>query len=323
MKVVIVGAGIAGLRLAQRLREAGANVQVFEKARGPSGRLATRRSGDDSFDHGAPYFTARAPAFVKQVDDWLRRGVVARWSGRFAVLERGVATLEQVAPVRYVGTPRMSALARDLAEGTSIRFSERVGSVRREGGRWTIRTEEGFEQGGFDRVLLAIPAPQAVPLLQECPTLARRADAVRMRPCHAVMVRFETDLDVEFDGAFVRSAALGWVARNASKPGRDAVPTWVLHSTAEWSDAHLDGSSDTIRAALLSAFEEALGKDLPSARSVETHRWLYARPIEAFAGTPLWHPETGIGACGDWVGGDRVEDAYVSAEALADRLEEG
>jgi renalase len=52
MKAAIVGAGLAGLRLANRLRDTGAELRVFEKARGPSGRLATRRTVEGQFDHG-------------------------------------------------------------------------------------------------------------------------------------------------------------------------------------------------------------------------------------------------------------------------------
>ena len=39
-------------------------VTVFDKGRGPGGRLATRRADDLRFDHGAQYFTARDPRFA-------------------------------------------------------------------------------------------------------------------------------------------------------------------------------------------------------------------------------------------------------------------
>ena len=64
MKVGIVGAGVAGLSAAQALVTAGHDVVVFEKLRGPGGRVATRQlravemprglaGATLAFDHGA------------------------------------------------------------------------------------------------------------------------------------------------------------------------------------------------------------------------------------------------------------------------------
>jgi renalase len=320
MKAAIIGAGLAGLRLAIRLRDTGAEVRVFEKARGPSGRLATRRTGEGQFDHGAQYFTARTPKFVAQVDDWCRRGVVAEWKGRIASLRNGVVSPEKESPIRYVGVPRMSAIARDLAKDIPAEFSVRVESVQREGELWTLVTDDGADRQGFDAVITAVPAPQAVPLLAQGPSLARRASDVRMLPCHALMLRFESELEVEFDAAFVRSSPLGWISRNGSKPGREDEPTWILHSTAEWSQSHLDLGPEEVRDVLLAGLAAALGKPLPAVRFFAVHRWLYARPTEISAESPVWDRELGLGACGDWTQGDRVEDAYQSAEALADAI---
>ena len=38
IRAAVIGAGLAGLRVAHRLAEAGAQVRVFEKARGAGGR---------------------------------------------------------------------------------------------------------------------------------------------------------------------------------------------------------------------------------------------------------------------------------------------
>ena len=320
MKAAIVGAGLAGLWLANRLSDASAEVRVFEKARGPSGRLATRRTFEGHFDHGAQYFTARTPNFVAQVDDWCRRGVVEEWKGRVASLHNGLASSEREPPVRYVGVPRMSAIGRDLAQDIPAEFSVRVESVRREGERWTLVTDSGADHRGFDAVIMAVPAPQAVPLLSASPSLARRANDGRMLACHALMLRFESKLEVEFDAAFVRSSPLGWVSRNGSKPGREDEPNWVLHSTAEWSESHLNLEAEEVRDILLEGLAAALGESLPVVRFFAFHRWLYARPTGFSAETPVWDRELGLGACGDWTHGDRVEDAYRSAEALADAI---
>ena len=75
MRVVIVGAGICGLVAGRRLADSDADVVLVDKGRSVGGRLATRRIGDATVDHGAQFFTVRTPAFQRQVDDWVDRGL--------------------------------------------------------------------------------------------------------------------------------------------------------------------------------------------------------------------------------------------------------
>lgn len=51
-KIAIIGAGLSGLSIAHLLKDY-AQITVFEKARGVSGRLSTRRAEPYVFDHGA------------------------------------------------------------------------------------------------------------------------------------------------------------------------------------------------------------------------------------------------------------------------------
>ncbi|MEP2103166.1 MAG: NAD(P)-binding protein [Parasphingorhabdus sp.] len=83
MKIAIIGSGLSGLACADQLRTAGHQLFLFDKARGPGGRMSTRRiesaAGDISFDHGAQYFTAHDPSFQIVVDGWGKLGVASRW----------------------------------------------------------------------------------------------------------------------------------------------------------------------------------------------------------------------------------------------------
>lgn len=45
-RIAVIGAGVSGALCAQALAQAGAQVELFDKARGPGGRMATRRHGE-------------------------------------------------------------------------------------------------------------------------------------------------------------------------------------------------------------------------------------------------------------------------------------
>lgn len=319
-RIAIIGAGIAGLQLARRLQAAGISVSLFDKARGPSGRIATRRLDCGRFDHGAQYFTARDPVFAAQVEDWCARGVAAPWTGRIVTLSGGAIQAEPSPVPRYVGVPSMSAMARDLASAANVTVGVRIASVRRSNAGWELVSDDGHAFEGFDALVSAVPAPQAVPFLASSTELGLHARCAQFDPCHALMIELEESVAAGFDAAFVKDSAIGWIAREASKPGRAASNGWVVHSTAAWSRANVDRKTDEVLAVLHDAFAAAIGEKLPGTRGAAVHRWLYARATGPFVGAPLWDASAALGVCGDWVRGDRIEDAFLSAERLADGM---
>lgn len=317
-RVAIVGAGLSGLICGGALHAAGLEVTLFEKSRGPGGRMSSRRFGEGSFDHGAQFFTVRDAQTRVALSEWRNAGVVQPWQGRFGELRAGQFKEAPLKRPRYVGAPRMSALTRFLSGPLTLRARTRVGALEPLASAWRLRDGGGEALGDFERVLVTTPPPQAAPLLRASPALHAAALAARVDPCQAVMARFDAPLPVDFDAAHVEGSPLAWVARNSSKPGRDG-ERWVLHGSPEWSRAHLEDDPEAVREALLQAFAEATGCAL---RPVEAtaHRWRYALARGPFQAPCGYDPELGLGACGDWWVAGRVEGAFLSGRALAQRV---
>lgn len=59
---IIVGAGLAGLSVAARLRTQNKKFIILEKSGGVGGRLATRRDQDCTFYHGAQFIKLNTEA---------------------------------------------------------------------------------------------------------------------------------------------------------------------------------------------------------------------------------------------------------------------
>jgi renalase len=303
MKIAIIGAGMAGLSAANRLREAGADCTVIEKSRGLGGRMATRRVGSLQFDHGAQYFTARGVRFQSRVARWQAEGSVAEW-----------------APGKWVGTPGMTAPARSLAAELRVLRECRVNGLAGGPGHWRLVSDTApagvIAQESFDAVIMAIPAPQIDPLAASAGIGFAELERVRYAPCLTLMLAFDQPTELHEPSFSPIHGPVAWIARNDSKPGRDNAPeTIVVHATPAWSEAHLNDSAETAADALLTSVRPQIGDAKPVFRMV--HRWLYAR-VEQAAGIPfLWDPAQQVGACGDWAGGPRVECAFDSGEALA------
>ncbi len=318
----VIGAGMAGLACARRLQAAGLAVRVFDKGRGPGGRMATRRVetplGEARFDHGAQFFTARDPHFRAVVDGLIAAGAVRDWSGRLVSIDADGAAQPLPPDARFVGAPGMNAVVRALAEGLAVAWGVRVDSVAREGGAWRLAGEGGLILGRFDLLVCAIPAEQAAPLLAKAaPRLAEEAAGARTSPCWAGLYALDAPLAASFDGAKLSSGPIAWAARDRSKPGRTGPETWVLHASPGWSAQHLEDDADGVAGDLWAAFERMLDLALPTPVFRSAHRWRYAQAVKPAARAVAFDPALQVGACGDWRIGPRVECAWQAGDQLA------
>ena len=331
--IALIGAGMAGVACARTLMQAGHRVQVFEKSRGAGGRMSTRRTEFGGFDHGAQYFTVRDARFQKALDT--APGWVAPWQARTVhVMDdsgRVVAAARTPRETHWVATPGMNALVKHWAEPVALATESRITRIERDrldARRWQLQAEGpgGAHpvHAGFDAVLLASPTVQAEELLRASallPDLLPQLQQVQVAPCWTLMLAFpQADgaaaFGPQWQAARSEHHRIAWLARESSKPGREAIERWTVHASPEWSQRHLEDDAERVKSKLLRAFTEVTGirAEPPHA---QVHRWRYAQTLQPLGRSHVWDAGQGLGVCGDWCIGRRVEDAFVSGLELA------
>ena len=335
----VIGAGMAGITCARTLVQAGHRVTVFEKSRGVAGRMATRDSAFGAFDHGAQYFTARDPRFLTALETTPK--LCKRWSANSVQvldeLGRVAGTALPAKDAHWVAVPGMKSLVAGWAEplkaAGQIELQTRVTKIERDAlkpDQWQLRTEalDGAQHvfSGFDGVMLAMPAVQAQSLLQNSKQSApwvKQISGVQVAPCWTLMLAFPqamqpglSTLGPQWNAARSTHHRIAWAARESSKPGRGAVERWTVQASAAWSQEHLQDDPARAEAKLIKAFTEVTGIRAEPAH-VDSQRWLYAKTIQPLGKSHLWDAKKGLGVCGDWCIGHRVEDAFVSGLELA------
>ncbi|KFA37879.1 NAD(P)/FAD-dependent oxidoreductase [Xanthomonas vasicola] len=317
-KVAVIGAGLAGLVCAQQLQAAGYAVTVFDQVDAPGGRMRHCTGDHWQCDHGAQYFTARDPAFAAVVDAWIDAGIAAPWQARIASWDGAQLSHSHSALTRYVGVPDMAAPARALAVHLDIRLSTEVHALQRSGQGWSVSCAQDTAAHMFDAVLLAVPTPNAAKLFPPiAPAFSSIAQHAQMQPAWAVIAHFDGPVDPGYDALFVNNGPLRWVARNSSKPARAGIETWLLHATAEWSQVHCDATPTDVIASIVPELA-ALG--LPTPQSCDAFFWTVASSNPALQIGCVWDAQLGLGMCGDWLAGGKVEGAWQSGVALAQRV---
>jgi hypothetical protein len=145
---------------------------------------------------------------------------------------------------------------------------------------------------------------------------------VDVAPCWTLMLAFpnaiqpDVHIGPQWNAARSTHHRVAWLARESSKPGRGKLERWTVQASAAWSTEHLQDTAPRVKAKLLRAFAELTGiRAEPS--HAEVHRWLYAKTITPLGVSHQYNPANGLGTCGDWHLGHRVEDGFLSGLELA------
>jgi predicted NAD/FAD-dependent oxidoreductase len=309
--VIVVGAGMAGLVAARKLRASGRPVVVLDKGRGVGGRIATRRIEDATFDHGAQFFTIRDPDFERLAAEWITAGAAAEWCHGFGQGADG--------HLRFRGAPAMNAIAKHLAAGLNIRTEAKVVSIYLEPDGWRVRLENG-QTLAAGSLLLTAPVPQSLALLEtggvNLPAeLERELKSITYDCCLAVMVRLVERSALKWPGALqLNSEPIAWLADNQIK-GVSVTPSVTIHAGAKFSSANWDRDRQDVGRELLAAARTHIGS---AVKDFQVHGWRYSKPI-------MLHRERCVVAmrqpllvlAGDAFGAARVEGAALSGLAAA------
>lgn len=301
-QTAVIGAGLAGLACARALSDAGQRVVVFDKSRGLGGRMASRRAGEWRFDHGAVVLRPTNDAFTAFLHETQASGAAAHWQGAGG----------------WTGLPGMSSIVKPLAAGLDIVTAGQVTGLRETASAWAVEGPDSAANLVFDRIVLAIPQPQALDLLAHWPALTEQIASVEMQPCWTLMAGFDRALPTDMAYTNTCDSPIAVIARDTAKPGR-ILPgdAWVIQADAAWTRAHLELGEPAVTDRLLAAFFEAIGcRPLPPVITM-AHRWRYGLTAAPLGKPHLLDASLGLGLCGDWCLGETAQAAFDSGQSLA------
>ncbi|MCG2787207.1 MAG: FAD-dependent oxidoreductase [Anaerolineae bacterium] len=311
--ILIVGAGIAGLLAAADLQASGFQPLVVDKGRGVGGRLASRRIGSATFDHGAQFITARTPRLAALLNEWQGLGLVTEWY-------RGTSAEH----IYWRGVPSMTAIPKHLAKPLNVRLEMKMTALQQADSHWLAIFENG-ETIAANAVLLTAPVPQSLAMLDAGgvaleASKREQLEAVDYEPCLAVMAVLNAPSKIPEPG-FIRfdERPIAWLADNHAK-GISAVSAVTIHATPAYSSSHWDDDRQEIGRRLLEVAAPWLGAE-PA--EFQVHAWRYARPkVERDQPCLVLNPSPPLLIAGDAFGGPRVEGAALSGWAAAKALKE-
>ncbi len=320
-KIMVVGAGIAGLIAGRELQKHGFEVQIVDKGRGVGGRLATRRIEDAVFDHGAQYFTVREPRFAAIVEEMQAAGIVSTWGRGFTTVTGEFKSGEP----RYYGTTGMTAIAKYLAQGLPILLNEQIVKIEHHATFSLLETKAGNSYLA-DALLLTPPVPQSLALLaagkvELPPDIHQQLGLIQYASCLTVMALLDGPSGIPAPGGYWGNGEpIAWMGDNYQK-GISPQYAVTIHAGPRFTHLHSTNDDALAGGLLIQAAQEVLRAHI---KTFQVHRWRYSQPIETYAERCLMIPgQSPIVFAGDAFGGARIEGAVLSGLAAADRLVAG
>jgi renalase len=321
---LIVGAGISGLVLANRLKKSGKTVIVLEKSRGVGGRMATRRDGSASFDHGAQFL--KIPLAQDPSGQEVTAFDLSSWN-------LSLQTWFEDSSFSYLIFPTgLNKIAKTLARGLPIEVNKKVvrisavepmdeiTSASKKMLTYHVETECGriFEAR---QVFLSPPLPQSLALLSDSKIkFPEDLKKIQYAKCLVGLFRVETKSSEirNFDYKRMDKSEIQFISNQFSKKvSEDLAFTVAMAPT--WSEENFDEPEMILLEKVEHVFRDFLqqiDRNFTIERS-QMKKWRYSHPQILYPKPYIEIDPFGqIVLFGDAFSGGDIPGAFMSAISI-------
>lgn len=331
----IIGAGMSGLAAAHALQDAGHTVTLFEQSRDVGGRATTRRRDGFIYDSGAQYIKGGSPVSTALITERFRSDDLLDIAKPVWIFDaQGTIQAgdpQQNADPKWNYRSGLIALAHRMA-GYLMIHTRGIGHLEQTNHGWQLHDASGNSVGTFEKVLVTLPAPQAVELIQFSQmatelqnNIIAHLQKARYNPLLSVMLGYSlTPKDRPYYALVNTDKAhpISWLAWEHEKsPARAPANTGLLiaQMAPHYSRDHWQQPDAEIIHDVASKVTALVNEHLTEPAFTDIQRWPYALPSEkadAAALNTLTIPYA-LAFCGDAFVGGRVHLALEHGIAVA------
>ena len=309
-KIIIIGAGLSGLVAAKNLLEKqNDNVLILEKSRGVGGRIATRRTLDTRFDHGAQFYKITNDILPFH-NGWKKENLSEYWYTN----SKG----------EHWNSPQgLTALAKQLAISLNIKLETLVKTLAFKNGIWTLTSDKG-EIFKCDKLIISAPIPQALELIERSNIneLINQSDFhelknIKYSKALVALLTLEDDLGFSPSGyqEFNHDDIFSISDQKIKKVSTISALTLTMNDS--FSEKYFDELDETTLAEILNRFKQKYPE--AKIKSFELKKWRYCKPGSTYKNY-FCEIAPSLFLIGDSFGGSSLSGAIRSANALTDTL---
>ncbi len=337
--VAIIGAGMSGLAAAHILQDAGRTVTLFEKSRGVGGRTATRKRDGFTYDYGAQYFKGGSELSTEWITHKFSTPDLLDIAKPVWVFD-GAGHIQEGDPkqnqdAKWSYRDGFTSFAKRMAQGLSIQLETRVEHVQQTASGWNVFAHDNRSLGSFDQLLITIPAPQAIELVEASQfalglgkVIVERLSQASYNPLISVMLGYRPAPQTRPYYALVntdKKHPISWLAWEHEK-APERVPTGtgllIAQMAPTYSKEHRETPHNILFQDVAQIVSTLVTETLTNPFFTDVQYWRYALPTEKADADALLSTTLPIGLafCGDAFVGGRAHLALEDGIHVAQRL---
>ena len=309
-KIAIIGTGLSAIFSAIHLRKnTDLEINLFDKARGLGGRLATRRAEGGKFDHGAQYFSIEGINNLPEIQMLINEGVINN------IEDKDI----------YFSPDGMTNIAKKLLIDFNIFKEHKLVSIDKENENYKLFFENGSTFNS-DYIIMSCPMPQSLEILNKSKidydnNLIKPLEDLNYFPCIVVMIKSEiklSNLDKHI-GRDVDSKNISWIGDNYGKKVSSIENYYTIQCSPEFSYENFDNEYDETNEKLKHEMEKIFGSNY---QILSNHKWRYSIPKNFYQGdnSLVINQKDFLGLCGDIFTNGRFDGAITSGLSIADKF---
>jgi len=309
-KIAIIGTGLSAIFSAIHLRKnTDLEINLFDKARGLGGRLATRRAEGGKFDHGAQYFSIERINNLPEIQMLINEGVINN------IEDKDI----------YFSPDGMTNIAKKLLIDFNIFKEHKLVSIDKENENYKLFFENGSTFNS-DYIIMSCPMPQSLEILNKSKidydnNLIKDLEDLTYFPCIVVMIKSEiklSNLDKHI-GTDVDSKDISWIGDNYGKKVSNIENYYTIQCSPEFSYENFENEYDETNEKLKHEMEKIFGSNY---QILSNHKWRYSIPKNFYQGdnSLVINQKDFLGLCGDIFTNGRFDGAITSGLSIADKF---
>ncbi len=309
-KFIIIGAGISGLNTARKIKDLDlGSVQILEKSRGVGGRMATRRTLDTRFDHGAQFYRLKND-ITDLHQEWKQKGINHQWF----VSAKGD---------HWCSNTGMTALAKSMITNLEISLEKEIRTIRYENNLWKLVSNKD-EEWFCHNLIISSPTPQTVKLVEEVANqnlldtnVLSEIKKITYSKALIGLVTLEEEFSIDPNGYLEFNTGHFFSISDQKKKGVSEIPALTITMSSSFSESEFEKSDEYILEKILKLFQS----DYPNAKikNAELKKWRYCQPQTQTKNLFL-ELAPKLYLIGDAFGGSSLLGSIRSSEALCNFL---
>ena len=309
-KISIIGTGLSAIFSAIHLRKnTDLEINLFDKARGLGGRLATRRAEGGKFDHGAQYFSIETINDLPEIQMLINEGVIRN------IDDKDI----------YFSPDGMTNIAKKLLIDFNIHKEHKLISIDQKNETYKLFFENG-SMFDSDYIIMSCPMPQSLEILDKSKIdfdndLTKDLEDLSYFPCIVVMIKSEMKLSKlnKHIGTDFSNGNISWIGDNHRKKVSSVENYYTIQCSPEFSFENFDNEYNETNEKLKPEIENIFGS---SYQILSNHKWRYSIPKSFYQGDDslIINEKNFLGLCGDIFTNGRFDGAITSGLSIADKF---